>query len=183
MRRFFTFLFALATCICYSQFAFSSSVVNVPYSMGFELEDSVEMSNWVLNPGVNALACPDQWYVGNAVKSDGKQSLYISADQGASAVFGVAQNIQYAYRDFVLPKGAYEVSFDWACLGSNEAFLTSLVKLAPKRVVYVSCGPDTLARDLKFLTKKGYKVEAATPYDMFPNTKHVECLCYMLKKN
>lgn len=91
--------------------------------MGFELEDSVEMSNWVLNPGVNALACPDQWYVGNAVKSDGKQSLYISADQGASAVFGVAQNIQYAYRDFVLPKGAYEVSFDWACLGSNEAFL------------------------------------------------------------
>ena len=49
--------------------------------------------------------------------------------------------------------------------GSDEAFLTSLVKLSPKRVVYVSCGPDTLARDLKFLTKKGYQVDEITPYD------------------
>lgn len=60
--------------------------------------------------------------------------------------------------------------------GSDEAFLTSVVKLAPKRVVYVSCGPDTLARDLKFLTKKGYKVEEATPYDMFPFTNHTEMI-------
>lgn len=58
--------------------------------------------------------------------------------------------------------------------GSDEAFLSSVVKLAPKRVVYVSCGPDTLARDLKYLTKKGYVVEEATPFDMFPFTSHVE---------
>ena len=58
--------------------------------------------------------------------------------------------------------------------GSDEAFLSSVVKLAPKRVVYVSCGPDTLARDLKYLTKKGYKVEEATPVDMFPFTNHIE---------
>lgn len=58
--------------------------------------------------------------------------------------------------------------------GSDEAFLSSVVKLAPKRVVYVSCGPDTLARDLKFLVKKGYRVEEAVPYDMFPFTNHVE---------
>lgn len=58
--------------------------------------------------------------------------------------------------------------------GSDEAFLSSVVKLAPKRVVYVSCGPDTLARDLKYLTKKGYKVTEATPYDMFPMTSHTE---------
>lgn len=58
--------------------------------------------------------------------------------------------------------------------GSDEAFLSSVVKLAPKRVVYVSCGPETLARDLKYLVKKGYKVEEATPYDMFPMTNHTE---------
>lgn len=58
--------------------------------------------------------------------------------------------------------------------GSDEAFLSSVVKLAPKRIVYVSCGPDTLARDLKYLVKKGYKVEEATPYDMFPMTNHTE---------
>ena len=65
--------------------------------------------------------------------------------------------------------------------GSDEAFLSSVVKLAPKRVVYISCGPDTLARDLKYLTRKGYIVEEATPVDMFPFTSHCECIV-MLEK-
>lgn len=65
--------------------------------------------------------------------------------------------------------------------GSDEAFLSSLVKLAPKRVVYVSCGPDTLARDLKYLVKKGYRVEQATPYDMFPMTNHTEVVVALKK--
>lgn len=67
--------------------------------------------------------------------------------------------------------------------GSDEAFLSSVVKLAPKRVVYVSCGPDTLARDLKYLTKKGYKVTEATPYDMFPMTSHTEVVVGLVKGN
>ena len=58
--------------------------------------------------------------------------------------------------------------------GSDEAFLSSVVKLAPERVVYVSCGPETLARDLKYLTKHGYTVKRATPYDCFPYTEHIE---------
>ena len=66
--------------------------------------------------------------------------------------------------------------------GSDEAFLSSIVKLAPKRVVYVSCGPDTLARDLKYLTKKGYKVEEATPVDMFPFTNHIEVVTCLTKE-
>ena len=58
--------------------------------------------------------------------------------------------------------------------GSDEAFLSSVVKLSPKRVVYVSCNPETLARDLKYLTKHGYQAVECTPVDMFPFTKHVE---------
>ena len=46
--------------------------------------------------------------------------------------------------------------------------------MAPKRVVYVSCDPATLARDLKFFAKLGYKTECITPVDMFPRTSHVE---------
>lgn len=61
--------------------------------------------------------------------------------------------------------------------GSDEAFLSSVVKLAPERVVYVSCGPETLARDLKYLTKHGYAVKRATPYDCFPFTSHIETVC------
>lgn len=67
--------------------------------------------------------------------------------------------------------------------GSDEAFLSSLVRLAPKRVVYVSCGPDSLARDLKYLTKSGYRMEECTPYDMFPYTRHVECVTLLQRKN
>lgn len=65
--------------------------------------------------------------------------------------------------------------------GSDEAFLSSVVKLAPKRVVYVSCNPETLARDLKYLTKHGYVAKECTPVDMFPWTKHVETVVLMSK--
>ena len=64
--------------------------------------------------------------------------------------------------------------------GSDEKFLSSVVKLSPRKVVYVSCGPDTLARDLKYLVKHGYEVKKIRPVDMFPGTSHVEvvtCLC------
>lgn len=63
--------------------------------------------------------------------------------------------------------------------GSDEAFLSSLVKLSPKRVVYVSCNPETLARDLRYLTKKGYRMEKGVGVDMFPWTEHVECIIMM----
>lgn len=60
--------------------------------------------------------------------------------------------------------------------GSDEAFLSSLVTLAPEKVVYISCNPMTLARDLKYLGKRGYRVNRAVPVDMFPWTaeEHVE---------
>ena len=63
--------------------------------------------------------------------------------------------------------------------GSDEAFLSSVVKLAPKKVVYVSCNPETLARDLKYLTRHGYQAVECQPCDMFPFTKHVECVIMM----
>ncbi len=60
--------------------------------------------------------------------------------------------------------------------GCSKEFLQSLVKSAPKKVVYVSCNPETLARDLAYLTRNGYKCEKIQPVDMFPHTKHVECV-------
>ena len=54
--------------------------------------------------------------------------------------------------------------------------MSSVVKLAPKKVVYVSCNPETLARDLKYFKKHGYEAMKAVPVDMFPHTAHVECV-------
>ncbi|MCD8321951.1 MAG: 23S rRNA (uracil(1939)-C(5))-methyltransferase RlmD [Oscillospiraceae bacterium] len=61
--------------------------------------------------------------------------------------------------------------------GSDEKFLRSLLRLSPPRVIYISCNPETLARDLKTLRSGGYKLEAAQPVDMFPWTNHVETIC------
>ncbi len=69
--------------------------------------------------------------------------------------------------------------------GSDERFLRSLLRCAPGRVVYVSCDPETLARDLGVLVRGGYRVEQIQPVDMFPFTSHVETVCclYHQKKD
>ncbi len=66
--------------------------------------------------------------------------------------------------------------------GSDVKFLSSVVKLNPKKVVYISCGPDTLARDLKYLTKHGYQVKKIQPVDMFPFCDHVETVVLLERK-
>lgn len=66
--------------------------------------------------------------------------------------------------------------------GSDERFLSSVVRLAPKKVVYVSCNPQTLARDLKYLVKQGYEVRKIQPVDMFPFCDHCETVCLLTRK-
>ena len=61
--------------------------------------------------------------------------------------------------------------------GSNEQFLRSACSLAPKRIVYISCNPNTQARDVEYLVKHGYQLTEVQPVDMFPHTNHVENIC------
>ena len=65
--------------------------------------------------------------------------------------------------------------------GSTETFMGALVKLEPKRVVYVSCEPETLARDLAYLTRYGYQVKKIQPVDMFPFTEKLENVVLLSK--
>ena len=65
--------------------------------------------------------------------------------------------------------------------GSDRAFLSSVVTLAPKKVVYISCNPETQKRDLLFLVKNGYKVRKIQPVDMFPHTLHVETVVQLVR--
>ena len=66
--------------------------------------------------------------------------------------------------------------------GSDENFLRAVCTLRPQRVVYISCGPDTLARDLKYLTAHGYRAVRAAPFDLFPATEHVETVVLMSRR-
>ena len=65
--------------------------------------------------------------------------------------------------------------------GSTPAFLESVARMSPKRIVYVSCNPETMARDLALLTQKGYRAEGFTPVDMFPHSAHCEVVCALSK--
>ncbi len=66
--------------------------------------------------------------------------------------------------------------------GSDMPFLRSLLTLAPSRVVYISCNPETQARDLRVLTAGGYRVTAIQPVDMFPHTSHIESVVCLTRQ-
>lgn len=97
------------------------------------------------------------------------------------------KNIQFYQRDageFMVQMAeqgekADVVFMDPPRAGSDEAFLSSVVKLSPKRIVYISCNPETQVRDLEYLKKKGYKAQGVWPFDMFPFCAHVETVCLL----
>ena len=66
--------------------------------------------------------------------------------------------------------------------GSTEEFMSSVVRIGPERIVYVSCNPETLVRDLKYFKKKGYRVAKGVGVDMFPFTEHVETVVLLSHK-
>ena len=120
----------------------------------------------VLGIEVNPDAVRDA--IRNAKANRVKNIQFYRADAGAYMVQMAEQDMR---ADVVL--------MDPPRAGSDEAFLSSVVKLAPERIVYISCNPETLARDLKYLKQKGYEVGKAWPYDMFPWTGHVESVVLM----
>ena len=63
--------------------------------------------------------------------------------------------------------------------GSDEAFLSSVVTMQPEKVVYISCNPETQARDLAYLTGHGYHVKQIQGVDMFPFTDNIETVCLL----
>lgn len=67
--------------------------------------------------------------------------------------------------------------------GANEDFLNSLITLKPRKVVYISCNPDTLKRDLTYLQKHNYQIKNIQPVDMFPYTMHIEIVVSLELKN
>ncbi len=98
-----------------------------------------------------------------------------------------AENINFVCEDAaetMQKLAAHHAPFDVVFLdppraGCTSDFLKNLVKLAPDRIVYISCNPETQARDLLTLVKGGYKVKKIQPVDMFPHTAHVETVVLM----
>ena len=67
--------------------------------------------------------------------------------------------------------------------GSTPEFLSAAGKLSPRRIVYISCCPETQARDLSLLQKNGYRVTLLQPVDMFPHTEHIENIAVLERQS
>ena len=65
--------------------------------------------------------------------------------------------------------------------GIDRKAIAVMKKLAPKKIIYISCNPVTMSRDISYLTDL-YDVKKVTPVDMFPNTEHVECICFLERR-
>lgn len=107
----------------------------------------------------------------NAELNNIKNIRFFAADAGA-------------FMDSVLKEGEKidVVITDPPRAGCSPKFLKSLIALAPEKVVYISCNPETLARDLYTLRNGGYKVKKIQPVDMFPFTEHVETVVCLHKQ-
>lgn len=130
-----------------------------------------------------------------AAKGSGAKVIGVELNEDAvfDAVFNAklnnVENTSFYCADagkFMLEAAAQKEYFDVVFMdppraGSDLNFLKSIVKTAPKRIVYVSCSVETLERDLVFLSKNGYRVKKIQPVDMFPHTSHVETVVLLSK--
>ncbi|MDP3851404.1 MAG: class I SAM-dependent RNA methyltransferase [Luteolibacter sp.] len=98
-----------------------------------------------------------------------------SANQIANAVFLTA-SAEHIFSDINFPGPECAVVIDPPRKGCTPEFIGQLVKFKPSRVVYVSCDPATQVRDLKLLETGGYRLADVQPFDLFPHTRHLECV-------
>lgn len=120
----------------------------------------------VIGVEVNGNAVHDA--IANAKRNQIKNAYFYHADAG-EFMENMAREGESADVAFLDPPRA----------GCDQKFLSSLVTLSPKKVVYISCNPETQERDVRFLCKSGYRVKKIQPVDMFPHTNHVECVTLM----
>ena len=103
-------------------------------------------------------------------KAVAAKSRFFCADAGQAATQLAAEGL---HPDIVM--------LDPPRKGCDEATLSAVVRMAPRRVVYVSCNPATAARDAAWLEKNGYHAEKVQPVDLFPRTKHCEAVLLLTK--
>ena len=94
----------------------------------------------------------------------------------------LAASAEAIFEQVDFPASETAVVIDPPRKGCDAAFLGQLFAFAPARVVYVSCNPATQIRDLAEFDKAGYEVVEVQPFDLFPQTKHLECVATLQKK-
>lgn len=110
---------------------------------------------------------------------DARENARINGINNVEFICGKAEDVIYRFIEDDVPIDI--IIMDPPRKGCDPAFLEAAVQLSPPRMVYVSCNPATLARDLRYLHEHGYKVVEVQPVDLFPHTVHVETICRLAK--
>ncbi|SHI51094.1 23S rRNA (uracil1939-C5)-methyltransferase [Clostridium amylolyticum] len=114
--------------------------------------------------------------VKDAIKNSKRNNItntYFYNDDAGDYMVGLSKTKEKIHTVFMDPPRS----------GSDEKFLSSLIRLAPKQVIYISCNPITQERDLRYLTRHGYVLKEIQPVDMFPQTWHVETVVRLKRKH
>jgi 23S rRNA (uracil1939-C5)-methyltransferase len=111
---------------------------------------------------------------------DARRNAALNGIDNASFEVGLAEEVIPRWREEGV--AADVIVVDPPRKGCDAKLLDTIVRMRPKRVVYVSCNPATLARDLAVLEAGGFRAVEAQPVDMFPHTGHVECVILMVRK-
>ena len=119
--------------------------------------------------GVEVSETSCEWARKNAKANGITNAEFLTAS--AEAIFDVIN----------FPAAESAVVIDPPRKGCTPEFLDQLIEFGPSRVVYVSCDPATQVRDLKQLTAGGYQLEDVQPFDLFPHTRHLECVMTLVK--
>ncbi|MCI5493384.1 MAG: 23S rRNA (uracil(1939)-C(5))-methyltransferase RlmD [Lachnospiraceae bacterium] len=156
------------TAVSYAKLTGKERVLDAYCGIGTIGMVAAKHAKEVIGVELNAAAVRDA--VTNAKRNQMKHIVFYNQDAGEFMV-QLAEKGEHVDVVFMDPPRA----------GSTEVFMDSVAKLSPDRVVYVSCDPTTLARDLKYFKKKGYDPKKCQPVDMFPYTEHCEVVCLLTK--
>jgi len=111
---------------------------------------------------------------------DARRNAALNGIANASFEVGLAEEVIPRWREAGI--AADVIVVDPPRKGCDAKLLDTIVRMRPKRVVYVSCNPATLARDLAVLEAGGFRTMEVQPVDMFPHTGHVECCVSLVRK-
>ena len=112
--------------------------------------------------------------------SDGRHNIRINKAANVRLIEADATE----YMDSAASSGKFDaIILDPPREGTTPEFIKACGRISPSRIVYVSCNPETLARDLKLFGQEGYEAKKAVPVDMFCHTEHIECVVLLTRYN
>ena len=147
------------------------------------LEKDKKLLDLFCGSGISSIAINDDHIVGIEINKsaieDAKQNALANSLKDYKFI---AKNVKYIDQKFIKKEKIKAVTVDPPRAGLDKEIIKTLTKTKIENIIYISCNPQTLARDIKRFMDRGYKLEKIKAVDMFPQTMHVETVVLLSRK-